>query len=228
MARLRPPVLAQETFREHEAKLNPLELGEKFRYIHRVNMWGSPESTSGVGSTFEATAPIRDGISRVCREFAVESLLDAPCGDASWITASSLPVKRYIGIDIVPELIAANIKHRESPNSEFHVADLTCADLPDCDLILCRDCLVHLSFANIGSILRNFKNSGSKYLLTTTFPEHDENYDIADGDWRLLNLEKYPFSFPPPVRLIDEECTEIGGAYRDKSLALWEIASLPI
>jgi len=228
MSRSRPPVLAQQTFQQNESALKDLDLAAKFQFIHRTNMWGSPESTSGVGSTLDATEPIRRGIATVCRQFNVSSILDAPCGDSSWITAAELPIQKYIGIDVVPELIERNTQRYGSEKCEFRIGDLTKDTLPTGDLVLCRDCLVHLSFANIRLVLTNFRRSRSKYLLTTTFTTHDINEDIADGDWRLLNLEKQPFSFPMPMVTINEECEEIGGAYRDKSLALWAIAQLPI
>jgi hypothetical protein len=228
MPRSRPPVLAQERFRQHASQLSALELSDKFRYIYRTNMWGSAESVSGVGSTFHATASVREGIAEICRHFAVRNLVDVPCGDASWIAISELPVESYIGLDIVPELIVQNSELRSRPGMEFRVADMTRDKLPQCDLVLCRDCLVHLSFENIQRALSNIKGSGSKFLLTTTFVEHDLNCDIDDGDWRLLNLEKSPFCFPPPIVTINEQCTEIAGAYQDKSLALWEIGLLPI
>jgi hypothetical protein len=94
------------------------------------------------------------------------------------------------------------------------------------DLILCRDCLVHLSFTNIRHAFKNIVRSGASFLLTTTFPDHDENEDIEDGDWRLLNLEKPPFSFPAPIATFKEGCDEEGGAFADKSLALWNTAQL--
>jgi Methyltransferase domain len=224
----RPPVLAQRTFKQNEAALQALDLAGKFQFIHRNNMWGSPESVSGVGSTIDATAPVRRGIGAVSEQYGIKSLLDAPCGDCSWITASDLSVEKYVGVDIVPELVERNRVLHNSAAFEFRVADLTHDQLPQCDLIFCRDCLVHLSFKNIAMVLRNFHRSGAHFLLTTTFPEHEINRDIADGDWRLLNLCNPPFLFPRPLLTINEECEEIGGAYRDKSLALWEIASLPL
>lgn len=227
MARSRPPVLAQQTFRQNEAELSALDLAGKFRFIHRTNMWGSPETTSGVGSTSSATAPIRREIANICHRFPIRSLLDAPCGDCTWIAVDELPIEHYIGVDIVPELIEQNCNRHSGIKTDFLIADLTRDELPYCDLILCRDCLVHLSFANVHKVLQNFRRSGARFLLTTTFHEHDVNTDIVDGDWRLLNLEREPFCFPKPILMIDEECDEIDGAYRDKSLALWEIALLP-
>ena len=64
-------------------------------------------------------------------------------------------------------------------------------------------------------------------LLTTTFAGPRENVDITDGDWRPLNLEKAPFHLPPPLATINEECTEEGGAYADKSIGVWRIDDLP-
>jgi hypothetical protein len=85
---------------------------------------------------------------------------------------------------------------------------------------------VHFAFADIWRALRNFQQSGSRYLLTTTFIEHDDNPDVATGGWRPLNLERPPFCFPPPVAVVDERCLHSGGRGRDKRLALWELASL--
>ena len=51
-------------------------------------------------------------------------------------------------------------------------------------------------------------------------------YDITTGEWRTLNLSLKPFSFPPPLALIDEQCSEGEGEFRDKCLGLWRIKDL--
>jgi hypothetical protein len=112
------------------------------------------------------------------------------------------------------------------PGRRYVVADLTCDPLPACDVILCRDCLVHLSFENISRAIDNFKRSGARFLLTTTFTEIVTNHDVEDGDWRALNFTCPPFGWPAPETLINEECHEMDGAYRDKSLGLWRLALL--
>ena len=63
-------------------------------------------------------------------------------------------------------------------------------------------------------------------MLTTTFPDCDENIDIVTGDWRIINLERAPFNFPKPIKMINEKCTEGNGTYSDKSLGLWPIDQL--
>ena len=117
----------------------------------------------------------------------------------------------YHGIDIVPGLIA-DLQQRadagELPGT-YKLADLTCDDLPGCDVILCRDCLVHLSFANVERAVANMARSGATWLITTTFTDWDGNADCEDGDWRALNMESAPFSWPQPEVLINEDCRAV-------------------
>ena len=112
------------------------------------------------------------------------------------------------------------------PRRSWRAGRPTRDPLPRADVLLCRDALVHLSFADIRRVLRNVRASGTAYLLTTTFPGHAVNEDIVSGDWRLLNLEHAPFAFPPPRALIVEGCTEGSGRFADKSLALWRVEDL--
>jgi hypothetical protein len=62
--------------------------------------------------------------------------------------------------------------------------------------------------------------------LTTTFTERTTNVDIETGNWRTLNLRLAPFQLPAPLRTLNEQCTELGGAYSDKALALWEVEGI--
>ena len=152
------------------------------------------------------------------------SLLDAPCGDAGWINQVD-PGVRYLGIDIVPALIE-NLRARARAGEikgEYRLADITGDSLPRCDAILCRDALVHLSFANIAHAVANVRTSGATWLIATTFPEWQLNLDCEDGDWRALNFEQSPFNWGPPVELLNENCMEAGGGWRDKSLGVWRL-----
>lgn len=162
------------------------------------------------------------------KKLRVNTLLYLPCGDLGWIRHVELPVETYIGADIVPELIRQNRERfGGSAAKRFELLDITADPLPEADLILCRDCLVRFSFKDISKSFRNLKQSSIDRLLTTTIPECDGNEDIRTGDWRLINLERPPFNMPEPEQLINENCTEGDGTYRDKSLGLWRIADLP-
>ena len=198
-----------------------------FEGIIRENVWGDPESVSGPGSNAARAALFRPAFEALVHDLAVHTLLDIPCGDFNWIGDFDLPIQRYIGADIIPALIAHNRARSHGRRQRFVVADMVCDALPRADLILCRDGLVHLSHNDIFATLKNFKRSRSTWLLTSTFVGHPENIDIATGGWRTLNLQTAPFNFPPPVRMIDEQCLGYGGAYRDKRLALWQLEALP-
>jgi hypothetical protein len=108
------------------------------------------------------------------------------------------------------------------------VLDLTSSPLPPADLLLCRDCLVHLSLTDARRALANIRRSDITYLLTTTFPAEPTNVDVVTGDWRPLNLQRPPFGFPEPLELLVEGCTEQQGLFADKSLGLWRVADLPL
>lgn len=214
-------------FEKRKESGEELDIEATFRLIYRKNFWGGNESVSGPGSGGGQTEALKVRLPRLLEELNVERLLDLPCGDLSWMKELDFPVNFYIGADIVPELIEKNRERFGEENRDFRVLDLTSDPLPGADLILCRDCLVHLSFADIARAVRNLKNSSITWMLTTTFPGCTRNEDIDTGDWRVLNLELPPFHFPEPRRLINEECTEGDGRFRDKSLGLWRIRDLP-
>jgi hypothetical protein len=200
--------------------------GDVFTQIYRTNHWGGDASKSGQGSDRDQTGEVAAGLRRIVAAYGVRVLLDLPCGDFNWMKDAGLEIGKYIGGDIVPELISLNRKVHGSDTREFIMLDVTTGPLPDADLLFCRDCLVHLSNGNTGKALDVIRKSGIRYFLTTTFTECDRNEDIVTGDWRIINLEKPPFSLPPPLELIDEKCTEGGGTYADKSLGLWRVADL--
>jgi hypothetical protein len=223
----RPPVLAHQRFAANRKSFAGLSLAQRFQRIHDGNIWGAEESISGLGSELDATAVLRTELRQLLARFGITSLLDAPCGDAGWINRASLGV-RYVGVDIVPDLIGRLQAGAAAGDidGDYHLADITRDPLPRCDGILCRDCLVHLSFANIARAVGNFRRSGATWLIATTFPGWQANLDCEDGDWRALNFERAPFSWGAPVELLNENCTEAGGCWRDKSLGVWRLSDL--
>lgn len=180
-------------------------------------------SSSGSGSNLMQTAVIRKEIPKLIRQLDIKTVLDAPCGDFFWMQTVDLCVEKYMGIDVIKKLIQKNQKNYGNERREFIHLDMTVDSLPKADLILCRDCLVHCSFADIAAILQQFKKSGSKYLLTTSFPGRAENRNICTGDWFPIDLTSPPFSLPKPLVVINENCTEQEGLYNDKSLCLWKL-----
>src|SRR5882672_8309668 len=192
----RPPVLAHQRFVADREAFAGLSLPQRFRRIYETNLWSAVPSVSGLGTEVDATAALRAELPRLLEKLTITSLLDAPCGDAGEI------------------------------KGEYHLADIARDPLQRCDAILCRDCLVHLSFANIERAVANFRASGATWLITTTFPDWQTNRDCEDGDWRALNFERAPFEWGSPVELLNENCLEAGGGWRDKSLGVWRLSDI--
>lgn len=218
------------TFKSIKAFLNDLTPQSKEKTLKVFakkttdNTWAGKNSLSGHGSDFVSTENLRQILPSLIQELNVKSLLDAPCGDFYWMNLTDLQIDNYIGVDIVPELVEQNQLKYSSKNRQFINLDIILDELPNVDLILCRDCLVHLSFNQIKESIQNFKKSGSTYLLTTTYPDLlDKNKNIVTGDWRPLDLEKPPFNFPKPIKLVNENCTT---DLKEKSLGLWKISDI--
>jgi hypothetical protein len=209
------------------SRFKNMDTKEVFTAIYNTNDWKSQESISGVGSEIRQTESLIKDLGKLFKDLNTNSLLDIPCGDFKWMQEVDLSEIHYTGADIVEELIEKNKKdHKNKSNIEFKVLDLINGPLPKSDVIIVRDCFVHLSFADIFKALENIRSSGCKYLLTTTFPEHRVNYNITTGEWRTINLEKKPFNFQTPLLVINENCTEYNGKYKDKSMALWEVSEI--
>lgn len=198
-----------------------------FDEIYRKKFWESEESYSGGGSTLKATQTIREKLEFLFVEKEIKTMLDIPCGDYNWMREVDKSNIKYIGADIVEDLIEQNKKCFGAYNISFLIKDLTRDPLPNVDLVFCKDCLQHLSYINIKRAINNIRNSGSKYLLVTTYPKTWKNWDILDGDYRPLNLRKYPLNFPKPELKILEQSKE-EGVEIDKTMYLYKVSDLPL
>ena len=202
------------------------DVNEVFTDIYKKNIWKSSESISGTGSELSETSTVIDNLPKIFKQFDIKSVLDLPCGDFNWMKTVNLSGIEYIGGDVVDAIVSKNIAEYASEHITFKHINLLEDPLPKVDLIFCRDCLVHFSIADIYKALDNICNSNSKFLLTTTFTGRPTTGDIPTGDWRPINLQNQPFNLPQPIEIINEGCTQDNGAFRDKSLGLWDISKI--
>jgi len=205
-------------------------LRKKFARVFENNGFHGDQSLSGRGSDLDQTITIQAQIPNLLSKFQVKQILDIPCGDQNWIKRVNFEGIEYIGADIVPAIIEKNNLHFACENKKFIVLDLSHSVPPKTDLILCRDLLVHLNTKSIKRCILNIKKSGSTYLLATTFTDNRtyKNLPLINRGigWRPINLELAPFFFPKPIFVINENCSEGGNLFKDKSLALWRIEDL--
>ena len=193
-----------------------------FSYIYRYARWGSGESRSGCGSSLAYTHNLREELPAMVSQYRIRTIFDAPCGDFHWLSRVTLDIDRYVGADIVTSMIRDNQRRYADGTRSFIVFDIVRDPAPAVDLIFCRDCLFHLPLALALRALRNFKASGSRYLLTTTF-FGGVNKNVASGYHYCINLEAPPFAFPPPIlRIKDSPANE------DRYMGLWDLFDLTL
>jgi SAM-dependent methyltransferase len=199
---------------------------QAFTRIFENNSWSDSESRSGGGSNLEATAAIRGALPDLFRRYGIRSVVDAPCGDLRWMATLLPEIELYTGVDVVPQLVHDNRARYASPRVRFLERDLAAEPPPAADLIICRDCLVHLPTELATSALRNIAATPARYLLTTTFPRTSTNRDVITGAWRPINLELAPFTLGAPIEAIPEYEPGSSDAFADKTLALWPLDDL--
>lgn len=187
-----------------------------FTRIYKKNAWNSEESVSGPGSTLSLTENLRETLPALLKKWNIKSMLDAPCGDFNWMSKVTLDNVTYTGADIVTEIIENNkIKY---PGKKFIELDIIHDSLPYADLVLCKDCFIHLKNADVIRTIENFKKSGIRYMLASTYPV-DFNKQILTGHFRPINLERPPFNLPEPLDKIEDHAED--GS--ERWLGLWKL-----
>ncbi len=200
-----------------------------FSDIYTANLFNGVESKSGPGSEIDQTKTISKVLPTLIERFGIKTFCDIPCGDFNWMQKVNLSHVEYFGYDIASKLVSDLKANYENDQRHFGELNIVEDEMEAFDLVFCRDLLVHLNFNDAQKAIDNICNSKSKYLLTTTFPGRKENvnirYDSKNIGWYPINLDLEPFNFPSPIEIINENCTEANGQYKDKSLALYEIRS---
>ncbi len=193
--------------------------------LYHNNLWPVQRSISGPGSDLAHTTTIRKELPNLVAQLRVSSILDIPCGDFNWMERVNLGSCKYIGADVVEELVSRNNQQYASNGRKFIKLNIINDQLPTVDLILCRDLFVHLSYSDIVKALNNIRKSRSKFFITTSHLLMTKNHDILTGQYRPINLLLRPFSFPKPIRMIYEDVLE-GETNTGKTLSLWKVSDI--
>ncbi len=212
---------------------------ELFTRIYKEHAWGG-ESLSGTGSDLPITAQLRVRLAFLIKMLGIKTLCDVPCGDFHWMKEVDLSGVDYLGADIVPAMIEKNQKDYGSAARKFIHLDVVKESPPPVDLIFCKDLFLHLSLAEVRTVLGNFKKSGATYLLANSlllpvFPTKQglirmnlkginaDFPDLADPEARMygrnVSLLDPPFSLPEPLLVL--LWNEVGVHF-----CLWRLADL--
>lgn len=194
--------------RENGAKRTktPWPTKRAMEQVYKMKLWGGNSSDfySGVGSHQpEIVQPYIDVLTSFLTSFKNPlRVCDLGCGDFNVGKDLVNHAKKYIAIDIVPDLITYNKEKFKEENLEFCCLDIAADDLPFGDCAMVRQVLQHLSNAEVQSVVS--KLADFKYvILTEHVPKGDftPNKDIISGQGtRLkrksgLNLLEPPFNF---------------------------------
>src|SRR6266545_4139062 len=124
-----------------------------FQTIYDRNVWGGG---SGLGSNPQVARAYMMFLQAFIFNNPVASVVDIGCGDWQFSQFINWGERRYLGIDVVANVIDANQKRFARANISF-----TCADPlddsfqpPAGDLLLMKDVLQHLSNANVQKMLK--------------------------------------------------------------------------
>ena len=202
--------------------LNNIKRKDIFKKIYDLGIWvenTNQLSRSGSGSELEITEDIINEIKILVNNNSWKTLLDIGCGDFNWFSKVDLD-SDYLGIDIVPSLIKQNIEKYQTKKINFMVMDAVDEDIPKADVVLCREVIFHLNFEDGKKLIKNIKRH-SKWLIITSNKSIIFNSNIPTGDYRMLNLECYPFNFPEPLKIIKDD-----KLIKGRILGLWKTKDL--
>jgi len=178
--------------------------------IYENNLWGGNQSEffSGDGShNSELVNPYLETVNSFLAAFETPPVIcDLGCGDFNIGKELVKYSKKYIAIDIVPELIAHNKKTFKAENLEFHSLDIAKDELPSADCVILRQVLQHLSNAEIKSVVEKLYDF--KYvILTEHLPQgnFEPNQDIISGQGIRLKKQSGVNLLAPPFNFKVEE-----------------------
>tara|TARA_R110002012_G_scaffold319023_1_gene538478 strand:- start:25140 stop:25814 length:675 start_codon:yes stop_codon:yes gene_type:complete len=182
--------------------------------VYNMNLWGNNNARfySGDGShNPELVNPYLEAVTLFLNSFGNPiTVADLGCGDFNVGKHLIKHTKKYVAIDIVPDLITHNQEQFQADNLEFHCLDLAKDALPEADCALIRQVLQHVSNAEVQSILN--KLSAYKYVIITEhIPEgkFEANIDIISGQGIRLKKHSGIDLLKPPFNWIVVEETQL-------------------
>lgn len=156
------------------------------------------EGSSGEGSLLVTTKEYCAFLQDFINTKDVRSIVDIGCGDWEFSCTLDLDKVKYVGYDTVKSVIQKNQDCYGSDHISFLHSDVLTTDLPQADLLICKDVLQHLTNQDIQTLIGQFKKF--KYCLVTNdlnvLGPCDIliNQDIERGKWHPIDLTLAPFN----------------------------------
>jgi SAM-dependent methyltransferase len=168
-----------------------------FDFIYKENYW---EKGSGHGSSPEVTLEYRTLLEKIITEYNIKTIVDFGCGDWQFSKYMNWHDAKYVGYDVVKDVIEKNIeRYAKSDVRFFHLSSEDMANIEAADLYIAKEVFQHLPNAEVQKLL-HIALARYKYLLiTNAMPSSLEggrtlNKDVAFGFFRCLDVTMPPFS----------------------------------
>ncbi|EMY61973.1 class I SAM-dependent methyltransferase [Leptospira terpstrae] len=163
-----------------------------FEKVYDEKKWGDG---SGIGSWPENAGPYLKLLQESLNDPKYTTIVDLGCGDWKLMETLSIPEeKKYVGYDLVTDLIAQNTKKYSKKNVKFLVIkQLSDIRNVSADLLIVKDVLHHWPIAHINYFLKEILPNYRYALITNDYNFFASNQDIAFAEFRPINLQKEPF-----------------------------------
>ena len=162
-----------------------------FDDIYKSNTWGFG---SGHGSLPSVTKGYRALLETFIRENNVRSVVDYGSGDWQFSKLVEWGDIEYTGVDVVPSLTAENTTKYGNQKRTFLTISPGSNDIPDADLLICKDVLQHIPNQAVQEFVANVLPKFKYALITNCILSPEPvNSDIGAGGFRGLDIRKAPF-----------------------------------
>jgi trans-aconitate methyltransferase len=179
-----------------------LSLKGQWEKLFQIKIKQAHKGLWGAGEGMKNAQEIINFLPVVFKDLNIKTFIDCGCGNFFWMNKVNFGETKYLGIDIVKDLIELN--KRNYPEVNFKCMNIVDELIPKMDFVFARSVFIHLQTKDILKALKNIKSSGSKYLMTSTSPQVKENKDTECIMMVKRNLERAPFNFPKPITLLNE------------------------
>lgn len=165
-----------------------------FDKIYKYNLW---VFGSGSGSIPINNKPYINFLNNFLINYNIKSIIDIGCGD--WQISKNINWNntKYLGIDIVKDVIDKNLKKYSSENINFICEDiLKSNNLPDAECYILKDVLQHLPNEKIFKILKILSSKNYKFIIivSDTSVINLNTIDIFEGLYRPVDISKKPYN----------------------------------
>jgi len=166
-----------------------------FSWIYQLGTWDE-SGFSLSGSQIGVMQKYVDFLQDFLDQNEIHSVVDVGCGDWTFSRYMDWSGIDYLGIDVVKFVVERNQALFTEPNLVFIHGNALEMDLPEADLLICKDVFQHLSNGDIMFFLKQMPKF--KHCLFTNYVDprtlSSNNYDIISGQYHPIDLTKPPFN----------------------------------